>query len=409
MSSSAQTSPFRPSQRVASLPAPATIATAMRARELVAQGKPVISLALGQPDFPSPPEALAGAIAEVEEGRTGYPPLAGQKGLLEAIAHKMRRDNHLEVPLSQMMVGNGGKQIIFNAFMATLDDGDEVVVPAPYWVSYPLIARMFGATPVIVPSREENGFRPDAEEIRKALTPRTRWLVLNFPNNPTGAILDRADLEALAEVLRAAPHVMVMCDEIYEHLVFDGKKSLSLASIAPDLRDRILIVNGVSKAYAMTGWRVGFGCGPEPLIRAMLKVQGNATSGICTLAQGGAAAALRSGMEEIDMMCATYQRRRDQVVARLQNMPGLTCAMPEGAFYAYPGLAALMGKRSPAGTVLKTDIDFANALLEEAYVATVPGSAFGQGPNLRLSFAASEGELQEACDRLEKFIASLTD
>ncbi|TPW35342.1 pyridoxal phosphate-dependent aminotransferase [Oecophyllibacter saccharovorans] len=381
---------------------------AKRARELVAEGKPVISLALGQPDFASPPEALAGAVAEVEAGRTGYPPLAGQKALLEAVADKFRQENGLQVPLSRLMVANGGKQLIFNAFMATLNEGDEVIVPAPYWVSYPLIAGMFGGKPVIVPSREEDGFRPDPQKIRQAITPRTRWLVLNFPNNPTGAILERADLEALAEVLREAPHVMVMCDEIYEHLVFDGQQALSLLQVAPDLAERVLIVNGVSKAYAMTGWRVGFACGPEPLISAMLKVQGNATSGICTLAQGGAAAALRSGSAGIKKMCATYQRRRDQVVARLRQIPGLTCALPQGAFYAYPGLAALMGKTTPAGRKLQNDEDFAEALLEEAWLATVPGSAFGLGPHLRLSFAASDEDLQEGCERLANFVASLS-
>ncbi|QDH15910.1 pyridoxal phosphate-dependent aminotransferase [Oecophyllibacter saccharovorans] len=381
---------------------------AKRARELVAEGKPVISLALGQPDFASPPEALAGAVAEVEAGRTGYPPLAGQKALLEAVADKFRQENGLQVPLSRLMVANGGKQLIFNAFMATLNEGDEVIVPAPYWVSYPLIAGMFGGRPVIVPSREEDGFRPDPQKIRQAITPRTRWLVLNFPNNPTGAILERADLEALAEVLREAPHVMVMCDEIYEHLVFDGQQTLSLLQVAPDLAERVLIVNGVSKAYAMTGWRVGFACGPEALISAMLKVQGNATSGVCTLAQGGAAAALRSGSAGIKKMCATYQRRRDQVVARLRQIPGLTCALPQGAFYAYPGLAALMGKTTPAGRKLQNDEDFAEALLEEAWLATVPGSAFGLGPHLRLSFAASDEDLQEGCDRLANFVASLS-
>lgn len=407
MSLSDPASPLRIGRRLSSLPSPATIATAARARELKAQGKPVISLALGQPDFPSPPEALVGAVEEVTEGRTGYPPLAGQKELLEAVAYKFRRDNGLETPLSRLMVANGGKQIIFNAFMATVEEGDEIVVPAPYWVSYPLIARMFGGQPVIVSSREEKGFRPDPEAIRAALTPRTRWLVLNFPNNPTGAVLERADLEALAEVLRSAPHVMIMCDEIYEHLVFDGKKPLSLATVAPDLLDRLLIVNGVSKAYAMTGWRVGFAYGPEALIRAMVKVQGNTTSGICTLAQGGAAAALRADLKSVDEMRRIYQHRRDKTVAALRALPGLTCAMPEGAFYAYPGLEALMGKRSAGGKLLQTDVDFATALLDEAYVATVPGSAFGQGPNLRLSFAASAEELQEACARLARFIDGL--
>lgn len=398
---------FQPAKRLASLPTPATIAMAARARELKAQGKPIISLALGQPDFPSPEAALAGAVAEVEAGRTGYPPIPGQKLLLEAVAQKFKRDNGLDVPVSQIMVCNGGKQAIFNAFMASLNEGDEVVVPAPYWVSYPLIAQMFGGVPVEVPCREEDGFRPQVEAIAKAITQNTRWLVLNFPNNPTGAILERAELEAIADVLRQAPHVMVMSDEIYEHLTFDGRHHLSLLNVAPDLADRVLVINGVSKAYAMTGWRVGFACGPEALIKAMVKVQGNSTSGICTLAQGGAAAALQEDMSGVIAMRGTYERRRDMVVKALRDIKGLSCAMPEGAFYAYPGLKALIGKRSSAGRLLSDDVAFAEALLEEAHIATVPGSAFGYGPHLRLSFAASDEELIEACRRLKVFVEQI--
>ncbi|GBQ08140.1 pyridoxal phosphate-dependent aminotransferase [Saccharibacter floricola] len=398
---------FRPATRISSLPAPATIAVATRARELAAQGKPVLSLALGQPDFPSPAEALTGAIGEVEEGRTGYPPVVGQKDLLEAIAYKFKRDNGLEAKLSQLMVSNGGKQVIFNAFMASLEEGDEVIVPSPYWVSYPLIARMFGGVPVDVVCREEDGFRPDAAHIAQAITPKTRWLVLNFPNNPTGAILERKDLEAIAEVLRTAPHVLIMCDEMYEHLTFDGRTHLSLAQVAPDLADRILIVNGVSKAYAMTGWRVGFAYGPEALIRAMVKVQGNITSGICTLAQGGAKAALYGGMDGVETMRATYERRRNKVVEILRAIPGLTCAMPEGAFYAYPGIKSFIGKCSAAGYKLDSDVAFAEALLEEEHLAVVPGSAFGLGPHVRLSFAASDEQLMEACTRLKRFVQGI--
>ncbi|MDF7675052.1 pyridoxal phosphate-dependent aminotransferase [Acetobacteraceae bacterium ESL0709] len=395
---------FRPASRIASLPSPATIAMAARARELKAEGKPVISLALGQPDFASPEEALEGAIEEVRDGHTGYPPLAGQKTLLEAVAYKFRRDNALDVPLSRLMVANGGKQIIFNAFMASIEAGDEVIVPAPYWVSYPLIVQMFGGCPVEVSCLEENNFRLKAEDLAKAITPRTRWLVLNFPNNPTGAIMERADLEALAEVLRKAPHVMIMSDEIYEHLTFSGKKHVSLAQIAPDLADRILIVNGVSKAYAMTGWRVGFACGPEALIKAMVKVQGNISSGICTLAQGGARAVLSGPMEGVEAMKRVYEERRDRVVGFLRNIPGVSCAMPQGAFYAFPGFTALIGKKTPSGRMLDNDVDLAEALLEEQHLATVPGSSFGKGSHLRLSFAASDEELAEACRRLERFV-----
>ncbi|GBR50529.1 aspartate aminotransferase [Neokomagataea thailandica NBRC 106555] len=398
---------FRPAARIATLPKPATIAMAAKARELRAAGANVISLALGQPDFASPMVAVEAAYAAGRAGDTGYPPIPGQKALVEAIRAKLLRDNGVEAAANQVMVANGGKQVIFNAFMATIDDGDEVVVPAPYWVSYPLIAQMFGGRSVEVPCREEDGFRPDPRAIEAAITPKTRWLVLNFPNNPSGAILERSDLEALAEVLRAAPHVMIMCDEIYEHLTFDGRRHVSLLSVAPDLADRVLIVNGMAKAYAMTGWRVGFGCGPAPLIAAMIAVQGNATSGICTLAQAGAVAALNAGNDGIAEMRDTYEQRRNNVVAALKKIPGLSCAMPQGAFYAYPGISSLIGKVSAEGRVLSDDVAFAEALLEEAHVATVPGAAFGLGPHLRLSFAASDEDLAEACRRIEVFIRAI--
>ncbi|QDH13027.1 pyridoxal phosphate-dependent aminotransferase [Formicincola oecophyllae] len=400
-------SPFKPARRIASLPVPATIAMAERVRQLRAEGRDVISLAIGQPDFPSPAVALEGAVREVREGHTGYPPLAGQKPLREAVQAKFRRDNGLDFPLAHIMVANGGKQLIFNAFMASVEDGDEIVVPAPYWVSYPLIAGMFGGKAVEVPCYEADGFRPRAEALRAAMNERTKWLVLNFPNNPTGAILERSDLEAIAAVLRDFPNVMVMSDEIYEHLTFDGRKPVSLLNVAPDLAGRVLIVNGVSKAYAMTGWRVGFAAGPEPLIKAMIRAQGNATSGICTLAQGGAQAALQSPMEGVERMRAVYQERRDKVVPRLRAMKGLSCAMPEGAFYAFPGMKALKGHLTAGGRTIDSDVAFTEALLEEAHLATVPGSAFGQADHFRLSFAASDKELEEACARLERFTASL--
>ncbi|MBN3866717.1 pyridoxal phosphate-dependent aminotransferase [Gluconobacter kondonii] len=398
---------FTIASRLADLPRPATIAMAARARELRAQGADVISLALGQPDFPSPPEAIEAAYAAAKAGDTGYPPIPGQKPLIDAIIRKFRRDNELDVAPHRIMVANGGKQIIFNALMASLEVGDEVIIPAPYWVSYPLITRMLGGVPVEIRCREENGFRPDPEAIREAITPRTKWLVLNFPNNPTGAILERQDLEAIADVLRKAPHVLVMSDEIYEHLTFDDRKHLSLLNVAPDLADRILIVNGMAKAYAMTGWRVGFACGPTPLIQAMVAVQGNSTSGVCTLAQAGSVAALDGDADGIARMLATYERRRALVVNALQKVPGLTCVMPEGAFYAYPGVAALIGRTSGQGRLLDTDVAFAEALLEEAHVATVPGSAFGYSPYLRLSFAASDDQLAEACRRIAQFVGEI--
>lgn len=389
------------------LPAPATIEMARRARALRAEGKQVISLALGEPDFPTPPAVVQAAHQAALDGQTKYPPVDGTPALKAAIVRKFLRENALEYSLDEIMVSNGGKQVIFNAFMATLNDGDEVVVPTPYWVSYPLIARMFGGVPVYAPCREEDGFKLKAEALAAALTPRTRWVVLNFPNNPTGAVCEKADLQAIADVLRQYPDAWILSDEIYEHLVFDGVRSASLAAVAPDLKERTVTLNGVSKAYAMTGWRVGFAGGPKDLIAAMRGVQGNATSGVCSIAQAAAACALDGPADLVHDMAATYSRRRKMVVDALRAIPGLTCAMPEGAFYAYPGVAGCLGRTTAGGVRLETDHDFALALLEEAHVATVPGSAFGLSPYLRLSCATRDEDLQEACNRIARFVGDL--
>lgn len=394
-------------RRMQGLPAPATIEMARRARALRAEGKQVISLALGEPDFPTPPAVVQAAHQAALDGQTKYPPVDGTPALKAAIARKFLRENALEYSLDEIMVSNGGKQVIFNAFMATLNDGDEVVVPTPYWVSYPLIARMFGGVPVYAPCREEDGFKLKAEALAAALTPRTRWVVLNFPNNPTGAVCEKADLQAIADVLRQYPDVWILSDEIYEHLVFDGVRSASLAAVAPDLKERTVTLNGVSKAYAMTGWRVGFAGGPKDLIAAMRGVQGNATSGVCSIAQAAAACALDGPADLVHDMAATYSRRRKMVVDALRAIPGLTCAMPEGAFYAYPGVAGCLGRTTAGGVRLETDHDFALALLEEAHVATVPGSAFGLSPYLRLSCATRDEDLQEACNRIARFVSDL--
>ncbi|MGX7344875.1 pyridoxal phosphate-dependent aminotransferase [Acetobacter pasteurianus] len=393
--------------RLKGLPAPATIEMARRARALKAEGKPVISLALGEPDFATPPAVVEAAHQAALAGQTKYPPVDGTPALKAAIARKFTRENGLDYKPEEIMVSNGGKQVIFNAFMATLNAGDEVVVPTPYWVSYPLIARMFGAIPVYVSCREEDGFRLKADELAKVLTPRTRWVVLNFPNNPTGGVCSADDLRAIAEVLRQYPDIWILSDEIYEHLVFDGAKSASIAAVAPDLKDRTITLNGVSKAYAMTGWRVGFAGGPADLIATMRGVQGNATSGVCSIAQAAAAAALDGPADLVQEMVATYGRRRRMVVEALRAIPGFTCAMPDGAFYAYPGVAGCLGRTTAAGKRLETDHDFALALLEEAFVATVPGSAFGHSPYLRLSCATADETLQEACQRIAQFVEGL--
>jgi len=398
---------LRLAQRLHGLPQPATIAMSAKARALHAAGVDVISLALGEPDFPSPPEAVEAAYQAGLRGDTKYPPVGGQPALKAAVAKKFLDENGLSYAPEEILIGNGGKQLIYNAFAATIDPGDEVIVPVPYWVSYPIIAQMMGGVAVPVPCLESDRFRLRAEALRTAITSRTRWLVLNFPNNPSGAILERDDLEAIAEVLRAAPHVLVMADEIYEHLTFDGRRHVSLASVAPDLKDRILTINGMAKAYAMTGWRVGFCGGPQPLIKAMTSIQSNATSGICTLAQAGAVAALSTPAARRDAMRDVYQQRRDIVVTALRAMKHVSCAMPEGAFYAFPGIGAALGKTTAKGRVLTDDVAFAEALLEEAHVSVVPGSAFGQPGHIRLSVAASDDMLREACQRLSHFLNTL--
>lgn len=398
---------LRLAQRLNGLPQPATIAMSAKARALRAAGVDVISLALGEPDFPSPPEAVEAAYQAGLRGDTKYPPVGGQPALKAAVARKFLDENGLDYAPEEILVGNGGKQLIYNAFAATIDPGDEVIVPVPYWVSYPIIAQMMGGVTVPVPCLESNRFRLGAEALRAAITPRTRWLVLNFPNNPSGAILERDDLEAIAVVLRDAPHVLVMADEIYEHLTFDGRTHVSLASVAPDLRERILTINGMAKAYAMTGWRVGFCGGPGQLIKAMTSIQSNATSGICTLAQAGAVAALGTPAASRNAMRDVYQQRRDLVVSALRGMKHISCAMPEGAFYAFPGIASALGRTTAQGRVLHSDIDLAEALLEEGHVSVVPGSAFGQPGHIRLSVAASDDMLREACRRLARFMDGL--
>ncbi|MBL7233840.1 MULTISPECIES: pyridoxal phosphate-dependent aminotransferase [Komagataeibacter] len=403
----AQTHPLF-AQRMERLTVPATIAMAQRARNLRAKGEKVLSLALGEPDFPTPAAVIEAAHRAALDGQTKYPPVDGTPALKAAIARKFARENALDYAPAEIMVSNGGKQVIFNAFMATVQPGDEVVIPRPYWVSYPLIVQMFGGTPVYADCHEADGFRLTAQALEAAITPRTKWLVLNFPNNPTGGTMGQADLEAVAEVLRRHPHVHVLSDEIYEHLLYDGLQHHSLAAVAPDLKGRILTLNGVSKAYAMTGWRVGYVGGPTPLIRAMTAIQGSATSGICSISQAAAAAALDGPADIIAQMCAVYARRREMVVSTLRAIPGLTCAMPHGAFYAYPGIAGCMGRVSAGGQRLETDQDFAIALLMEQHVAVVHGSAFGQGPYLRLSYATSDDILKESCARIARFVDGLT-
>ncbi len=394
-------------QRLDRAPVAPTVAMTIKARAMRARGIEVIALTIGEPDFDSPRHAIEAGYQAALRGDTKYPPQDGQPALKQAIQRKFQRDSGLEFALDEIMVSNGGKQVIFNALMATLDDGDEVIVPAPYWGAYPLMTRVVGGEPVIVNCPQNNGFKLRPEDLEAAITPRTKWLVLNFPNNPTGAAATRNEVAALAEVMLRHPHVWIMSDDMYEHLVFDGFKHATMAAVEPRLRDRTLTVSGVSKTYAMTGWRIGFGAGPRGLIKAMVNMQGQVAAGVSTVGQAAAAAALDGPQDEVPRMAEAYRRRRDLVVDALNQAPGMVCHRPEGAFYVYPNIAGCLGKTTPAGVRLDTDEDFALALLEEQHVAVVHGAAFGMSPYVRISYATDDASLTEACRRIVAFCASL--
>ncbi|HIH2749828.1 pyridoxal phosphate-dependent aminotransferase [Burkholderia aenigmatica] len=374
-----------------------------------ASGAAVISLSAGEPDFDTPEHVREAGIAAIRAGHTRYTQVAGLRALREAIAAKFQRENGLDVDWRDTLVCSGGKQVIFNALAATLNEGDEVVVPAPYWVSYPEIVQLCGAKSVVVPCGAESGFKLTADALQSAITPRTRWLILNSPSNPTGAVYSRAELQALAEVLLAHPQVLVLSDDIYEHLLFDGIEFFTLAQVEPRLRDRVLTMNGVSKAYAMTGWRIGFGTGPGWLIDAMEKLQGQQTSGASTISQHAALAALTGPQDFIQHSRIAFQRRRDLVVDQLNQAPGLHCAVPQGAFYAFASCEGLIGKTTRAGVHLDGDEAVVNALLDEAGVATVHGSAFGLGPYIRIAYALDDKSLARACTAIQDFCTTLVD
>ncbi|CAG9247995.1 Aspartate/prephenate aminotransferase [Paraburkholderia unamae] len=368
-----------------------------------ASGAAVISLSAGEPDFDTPAHICDAAIAAIRGGHTRYTQVAGLRALREAIAAKFQRENGLDVGWRDTLVCNGGKQVIFNALAATLNEGDEVIVPAPYWVSYPEIVQLCGGKSVIVPCGVESGFKLTASALQAVITPRTRWLILNSPSNPTGAVYSRAELRELAQVLLAHPKVLVLSDDIYEHLIFDGLEFSTLAQVEPRLRERVLTMNGVSKAYAMTGWRIGFGTGPRWLIDAMEKLQGQQTSGASTISQHAALAALTGPQDFIARSREQFQRRRDLVVEQLNAAPGLRCEAPQGAFYAFASCAGLIGKTTKAGTHLGDDEAVVNALLDEAGVATVHGSAFGLGPYIRIAYALDDASLLQACAAIQNF------
>ena len=378
-----------------------------KARELAAQGIKVISLAIGEPDFDSPPHAIEAAHQAALSGDTKYPPQDGTKALKQAVQRKFKRDNGLDYALDEIMVSNGGKQVIMNALLATCDPGDEVLIPAPYWISYSEMAKLATGKPVTVNCPQNNGFKLRPEDLEAAITPKTKWLILNFPNNPTGAACSREEMKAIAEVLLRHPHVWVMTDDMYEHLTYDGFEFCTIAQVEPRLKDRVLTVNGVSKTYAMTGWRVGFCGGPKPLIAAMVNMQSQISSGISTVGQAAAVAALDGPQELIAERAAIYKQRRDMVVEMLNAAPGIACHKPEGAFYVFPNVAGCLGKTSAGGRKIATDTDFALALLQEKHVAVVQGAAYGMSPYIRISYATDTESLREACTRIQEFCRGL--
>jgi aspartate aminotransferase len=384
-----------------------TIAVSQQARELKAQGRDVVSLGAGEPDFDTPDNIKAAAVAALERGETKYTAVDGTPELKAAIRDKFKRENGLDYAPEQISVGTGGKQVLYNALTATLNAGDEVIIPAPYWVSYPDIVRLGGGEPVILPTDPEHGFRLTPEALEAAITPRTKWFILNSPGNPSGAAYRRDELEALAEVLLRHPQVWTLSDDIYEHIVYDGFRFTTLAQVAPELYDRTLTMNGVSKAYAMTGWRIGYGGGPVVLVKAMAKLQSQSTSNPSSVSQAAAVEALNGPQDFIAERAAIFESRRDLVVSMLNQAPGLSCPKPEGAFYVYPSCAGVIGKRTPEGKGIESDLDFVSALLDVEGVAVVHGAAFGLEPHFRVSYAASAQDLEEACRRIQRFCAGL--
>ena len=385
----------------------ATIAVTQKARDLKAQGREVISLSVGEPDFDTPDNIKNAAIDAIRRGETKYPPVLGIPPLREAIAAKFKRENGLEYKASDTIVGTGGKLILYNAFLVTMNPGDEVIIPAPYWVSYPEMVAINGGTPVFVATTLENNFKLQAEDLDRAITPRTKWVVLNSPSNPSGAAYTHDELKSLTDVLLRHPHVWVLTDDMYEHLTYGDFVFTTPAQVEPALYARTLTMNGVSKAYAMTGWRIGYAAGPASLIKAMDLVQGQQTSGACTIAQWAAVEALNGPQDFIPKSRKAFEERRDLVVSMLGQAQYLKCPKPEGAFYVYPSCADAIGRKTPTGKVIETDGDFVSELLDAEGVAAVHGSAFGQGPNFRVSYATSLSVLEDACRKIQRFTASL--
>ena len=388
------------------LPSPIAVLS-QKARDLAAQGREVIDLGVGEPDFDTPAWIRDAVVDAMARGETRYTPTNGSTALRRAIAGKFARENGLTYSIDQIAVSSGAKQILYNALMATLDEGDEVIVPAPYWASYPDMIRITGGTPVFVPCPEASGFLLQPKQLQEAIGPRTKWLLLNSPNNPTGAAYEPAHLQALAQVLLEHPHVWVFMDDIYEHLLFDGRKFATIAAIEPRLRERTVTMNGVSKTYAMTGWRLGYAGAPEPMIRAMTNVQTQSTTHASSISQAAALAALNGPQEFLQEWSESFQHRRDLMVDRLNAIDGFSCRRPEGAFYVFANCSKLVGRIRRDGASIASDVDLAMYLLEHAGVSGVPGSFFGMPGYIRFSTAAATERLQTACDRITSACAAL--
>ncbi len=387
-------------------PSPTLAATQM-ARELKAAGRDIISLGAGEPDFDTPDFVKEAAIKAIHDGKTKYTAVDGIPELKEAIVRKFKRDNDLNYDIGQIGVAPGGKAVLYNALVASLNPGDEVIIPAPYWVSYPDMTLLAGGQPVIAPTTQENNFKLTPEDLERAITPKTRWLIFNSPSNPTGAAYTREEIKALTDVLMRHPHVWIMADDMYEHIVYDSFEFTTMAQVEPALFERTLTVNGASKAYAMTGWRLGYAGGPQPLIKAMAKVMSQSTSNPCSITQYACVAALDGDQSFLQERNAAFKERRDLVVEMLNEAEGISCSKPEGAFYVYPSCAGTIGKTAPGGAKIETDEDFTRELLQAEGVSAVFGTAFGLAPFFRASYAASIEDMREACTRIQRFCASL--
>jgi aspartate aminotransferase len=384
-----------------------TIAVTTKAAELKAAGKDVIGLGAGEPDFDTPEPIKKAAVDAIARGETKYTAVGGTPALKKAICEKLKRENGLEYAPNQIVVGSGAKQVIFNALLATIDDGDEVIIPAPYWVSYPDMVAFAGGKPVIVTCPEAQGFKMSAADFEKAITPKTKWLILNSPSNPTGAMYDEKELRAIADVLLKHPQVHVMADDIYEHINYGEVKFHTIAQIEPKLYARTLTVNGVSKAFSMTGWRIGYGAGEKSLIAAITDIQSQSTSNPCSISQAAAVAAYTTPADFMPKWVAAFKKRRDDVAKALNGIEGISCSTPQGAFYVFPNCSKLLGKKTPGGKVLTGSIEFCEYLLEEALVAVVAGSAFGLEGYFRISYATSDAILAKACERIKEACAKL--